>query len=151
MFEIGVKLETISDRLSKRQIVKDARGTEIGQVRRKRTPNVHNTTYLGTKNNEKKCSIKSKGTTNATRTMGITEFSANICLSDKVIGQVGGDWTTKSVHIVLFENSVARISKEKAGMALRQDSYCVEIRPFVDSAFITMIIIALGEIYPEDN
>ena len=84
LFEIDGKLKTISDRLSDRHIVKDAKGTEIGQVRRKRTPNIHNTTYLGTMSDERKIIVRSKGSTNAARAMDATEFAANIHIGDAV-------------------------------------------------------------------
>jgi len=146
VFEIEIKHATMSTR----RMLKDAQGVVIGTVRRQRTPNVHNTTYLGTMDDEKKCVIKCKGTTNATRTLSATELGVNLLLGQNAIGHVVGNWKDKSFHISIFGNRIARISKEAAGLTLDANSYCVEIAPKVDSAFVTMIIVALDEIYPED-
>jgi len=146
VFEIESKLMTISNR----RVVKDAQGTEVGQVRRQKTPNVHNTTYLGTMNNEKKCAVKCKGTTNASRKMGVTSFAADVYVDHSVVGVASGNWTAKSFQISILGTRVARASKETSSVVVDADSYCVEIHAHVDSAFITMIVLALDEICHED-
>ena len=48
--------------MSQRRTIKDAKGgADVGQVRKKKTPGIHATAYLGTMGDEKKCAIKSKG------------------------------------------------------------------------------------------
>lgn len=57
VFEIAASLMTISDH----RVLKDASGNKIGQARRKKTPGLHLTYYLGTMDDEKKCAVKAKG------------------------------------------------------------------------------------------
>lgn len=145
VFEVETKLATMSDR----HVVKDANGKEIGQVRMRRTPNVHKTTYMGPIGDEKKIAIKLKGTTNSARTLSAAEFAADICMGSATVGAVGGNWIDKKVGIVMFGSRIAQFSKEAAGLVLDPGSYCAHVAPNVDTAFITMVVIALDEIYPE--
>mmetsp|Transcript_20158 Transcript_20158/g.36430 ORF Transcript_20158/g.36430 Transcript_20158/m.36430 type:complete len:136 (-) Transcript_20158:197-604(-) len=133
--------------MSDRRVVKDARGTDIGQIRKKKTPGLHATWYVGPMNDEKKCAVKKKGM------MDITKCDADIYLGDSVIGGASGNWRAKSFKISIGGNQVAEVSrKTSAGsLLLDADSYSIEISAGVDSAFITMIVIALDEIYHDDN
>ena len=51
MFEIVASLMTISEH----RVLKDASGNKIGQARKKKTPGLHMTYYLGPMDDEKKC------------------------------------------------------------------------------------------------
>lgn len=134
------------------RVVKDADGAEIGQVRRKRTPSVHKTTYLGTMDEPKKILVRSSGTVNAAKTtMRAAEFSADICMGDRSIGFARGNWEAKSFVIALGGNRVAQVSGEMTGLVLDADSYCVQIQAHIDSAFVTMVILALDEIYSDER
>lgn len=57
MFTINAQLVT----MSARRTLTDSNGTALGQLRRKKTPGLHATYYLGTMNDEKKCAVKAKG------------------------------------------------------------------------------------------
>jgi uncharacterized protein YxjI len=143
MFKIDAKLMTMSDR----RIVKDAKGADIGQIRKKKTPGLHDMWYVGTMDDDKKCAVKSKGM------MNITKCDADIYLGGTVIGEASGNWRAKSFKISIGGNQVAEVSR-KTGLAsilLDADSYSIEISAGVDAAFITMIVIALDEIYHDDD
>ena len=57
VFEIVASLMTISEH----RVLKDASGNKIGQARKKKTPGLHMTYYLGPMDDEKKCAVKAKG------------------------------------------------------------------------------------------
>lgn len=57
MFEIKASKMTLSER---RTLV-DANGAEVGQLRKKKSPAMHATCYIGTMADEKKCAVKKKG------------------------------------------------------------------------------------------
>ncbi len=57
VFKINAQLVTLSER----RTLTDSSGTALGQLRRKKTPGLHATYYLGTMNDEKKCAVKAKG------------------------------------------------------------------------------------------
>lgn len=57
MFNINAQLVS----MSARRTLTDANGAALGQVRKKKTPGLHVTYYLGTMNDEKKCAVKAKG------------------------------------------------------------------------------------------
>lgn len=141
MFKIDANLMTMSGR---REFM-DASGTNIGQIRKKKTPGLHAVWYLGTMNDEKKCAVKAKGT------MNITKCDADIYIGDTVVGECSGNWRAKSFTISIEGNQVAEVSRntDAGGIILNADSYSIEISAGVDSAFITMIVIALDEIYHE--
>ena len=61
-------------------------------------------------------------------------------MGDTVVGEVSGNWKAKSFTISIGGNQVA-VASGKSG-----DSYSIEVSAGVDSAFITMIAIALNEI-----
>mmetsp|Transcript_5705 Transcript_5705/g.12429 ORF Transcript_5705/g.12429 Transcript_5705/m.12429 type:complete len:187 (+) Transcript_5705:87-647(+) len=139
MFKIDAKLLTLSDRRD----VMDASGTNIGQIRKKKTPGLHKMWYLGTMDDEKKCAVKAKGT------LDITKCDADIYIGDTVVGECSGNWRAKSFTISIEGNQVADVHRktDAGGLLLDADSYSIEISAGVDSAFITMIVIALDEIY----
>jgi hypothetical protein len=47
--------------ISEHRTLKDASGNKIGQARKKKTPGLHMTYYLGPMDDEKKCAVKAKG------------------------------------------------------------------------------------------
>ncbi len=57
MFKIDAHLVSMSDR----RTLKDSSGNDVGQVRKKKTPGLHPTYYVGTMNDDKKCAVKVKG------------------------------------------------------------------------------------------
>jgi len=57
VFNINAQLVS----MSARRTLTDANGAALGQVRKKKTPGLHVTYYLGTMNDEKKCAVKAKG------------------------------------------------------------------------------------------
>jgi len=56
-FKIDAKLMT----MSARRVLLDASGTEIGSIRKKKTPGLHEAWYLGTPSDDKKCKVKATG------------------------------------------------------------------------------------------
>ena len=77
--------------------------------------------------------------------MNAKEFAADIYLGHNAVGRVAGNWRERSFHISMYEIRIAQVSKETK----HTDSYCIQIVAHVDYAFITMVIIALDEIYPK--
>ena len=81
--------------------------------------------------------------------MNAKEFAADIYIGHNAVGRVAGNWREKSFQISMNGIRIAWVPKETAGLILDADSYCVHIAAHVDYAFITMVVIALDEIYPK--
>lgn len=143
MFEIKASKMTLSER---RTLV-DANGAEVGQLRKKKSPAMHATCYIGTMADEKKCAVKKKGLTD------LTKCDADIYLGDNVIGEVTGNWRAKSFKVSIGGDQVADVHRKTGatGHLLNADSYCMDIVAGVDTAFISMVIIALDELYHDAN
>lgn len=80
-------------------------------------------------------------------------MNQNVCSADiyhrnTLVGNAEGDWSAKELKIMIDGNQAANV-KRNAGI----DSYCVEVAAKVDSLFISMIILALDQIYrnPKNN
>ena len=78
---------------------------------------------------------------------------ADIYLGDNVIGEASGNWRAKSFKVDLHGKRVATICRKTGlmGRLLDADSYVIEIAAGVDTAFISMIVIALDEIYHDEE
>ncbi len=78
---------------------------------------------------------------------------ADIYLDGNVIGEASGNWRAKSFTISLNGNQAATISRKTGimGRMLDADSYVIEIEGGVDTAFISMVVIALDELYHDDD
>ena len=96
---------------------------------------------------DKKCMVKVKGM------MNITKCDADIYLGDRVIGEATGNWRAKSFKIAIEGNEVAIVSRKTGmmGHLLDADTYVIEIVDGVDTAFISLVIIALDELYHDDE
>ena len=89
----------------------------------------------------------------AHRLLNPMKCDADIYLGDTVIGEASGNWRAKSFKIDMHGRPVATISRKTGvmGRILDADSYIIEISPGVDLAFISMIVIALDEIYHDEE
>ena len=81
--------------------------------------------------------------------MNPTKCDADIYHGDTVIGEARGNWRAKSFTISLGGRPVATVSRKTGlmGRVLDADSYIIEIEGGVDVAFMSMVVIALDEIY----
>jgi len=143
MFKIDANLMTISER----RTLEDASGEKIGTVRVKKTPGLHKTYYVGTMADDKKCAVKAKGIMNPTK------CDADIYHGDTVIGEASGNWRAKTFTISLGGRQVAKVGRKTGimGRILDADSYTIEIESGIDVAFISMVVIALDEIYHDKD
>lgn len=139
VFKIDAKHMSISERRS----ILDADGKSVGQVRRKKTPSFHPACYLGTEDDEKRCMVKLKGI------MDLTHCDADIYVDDEVVGEALGNWRAKSFEVKVKDTVVATIHRPTnvAGKLFDADSYCIDIVEGTDIAFMTMVTIALDELY----
>ena len=85
--------------------------------------------------------------------MNPMKCDADIYLGNTIIGEASGNWRAKSFKIDLNGRQVATISRKTGimGRILDADSYIIEIVAGVDTAFISMIVIALDEIYHDEE
>jgi len=141
VFKINAHLMSLSCR---RELM-DANGTMIGQLRKKKTPQIHQSYYFGPMDNDKKCSVKKKGL------MNITKCDADIFLGSTKIGEAHGNWRSKSFDIFIDGNQAGKVSRKTnlSSVLLDSDEYVIEVSAGVDAAFITLIIISLDELYSE--
>ena len=133
--------------MSERRTLMDANGAEIGQLRKKKSPGLHPACYIGTMQDEKKCTVKVKGLMNPTK------CDANIYVGDSVVGEATGNWRAKTFTIAMGGNKVAEV-KRKTGMTGRMfdaDSYYIDVAAGVDQAFISLVVIALDELYHDNT
>jgi len=143
LFKIDAKLVSMSER---RDLL-DASGKVLGQLRKKKMPGIHKTVYIGTDNDEKKVAIVKKGL------LDKLHCDADIQIGDKVVGEAKGNWRSKEFSITINGKEVAHASRKlsMASLALDADSYCIKIQPGVDQAFVSLIVIALDELYHEED
>ena len=78
VFNINAQLVS----MSARRTLTDSNGGALGQVRKKKTPGLHVTYYLGTMNDEKKCAVKAKGYVKAWHSMESVIFLSCISFLD---------------------------------------------------------------------
>merc|ERR1712183_892270 len=115
-------------------------GKTVGQVRRKRM--MHTVFYIGKPNDDKHCVVKLEATCNPT-------YDADIYLGDKVIGEVSGNWSTREYSIKVNDTLIANATRKRTAESifLGADSYCIDIEEGVDTAFVTLVTLALDEMY----
>jgi uncharacterized protein YxjI len=134
-----IKAEIVS--FSQRRYIYDNRGQRLGQLRRSRLlPSVH----IGTLSNEKQCSVVMSGFMNP------MNCNANIMLNERQkIGKISGNWRAKKFSIVIDNSTVAQVSRKKSmqSMFMGADSYCIDVQPGVDLVFVSLLAVALDELY----
>lgn len=140
-YEIDAKTITMSER---RHLL-DKNGKVIGQLRKKKSPGLHDAYYIGTEDDDKKCKIKLTGTFNPMKS------DAKIYLGDDEIGKCSGNWRAKKFAIELNGKEVATVGRKRTltSMLTDADCYVIDIEPGVDQAFIVLITLALDELYHE--
>merc|ERR1712151_108445 len=131
-----------------RRILKDAHGREIGQFRRDRMPGLHSAYYIGIKDDEKRCSIQLRALRD------VMTRHADIYLGEDIIGSAfGADWKEKKFEIKIKDEVVANVYKtadKNVKGFVHEDDFCMDItRKGFDTAFITMITLALDELYQD--
>ena len=143
VFKIKAKHWTLSDR----RLLLDSDGNTIGQARCAKTPGIHEKYYLGTKDDEKRCAVKLKGMLNPLK------CDADIYMGKKIIGEVHGDWRAKKYKIIVFDKTVATVKRKRTFNSTFNDAdtYGIEVSDGVDTAFITLVIVALDELYHDDK
>merc|ERR1712157_40425 len=139
VFKIKAKHLTLSNR----RTLLDSDGNAIGQFRSKRTPTIHKQYYLGPTDDVKRCSVKLKGMLNP------LNCDADIYMGEQIVGKALGNWRAKRYSINIFDKPVASIYRKRtvASTILDADSYCIDIIEGVDTAFITLVTVALDELY----
>lgn len=143
VFKIHAELLTLSQRRS----IFDAHGNKIGQLRHKKM-DIKPTVYIGTPDNEKKVALKTSGIFNPMK------CDAKISIDGVAVGKVKGNWRAKKFSITINGVEIATIGRKRtvASTFMDADSYKISVRPQgqpVDLAFISLITIALDELYHE--
>lgn len=142
MFRIQSELLTISQRRS----LLDSEGNVIAQLRRQKMGLIP-TVYIGTCENEKKVTVKTTGILNP------LNCNASITIDGKKVGKAEGNWRAKKFTINIDGVVVATIGRKRtiASTFAGADSYNISVNPKkgqpVDLAFISLICIALDELY----
>ena len=82
-------------------------------------------------------------------------FNPTTCNADisPTVIEVSGNWNAKSYTISIDNKQVAEVKRHTgiAGHIQSKDEYCIEIAAGVDTAFISMVVIALDEMYHDDG
>jgi len=141
-----VKAELMT--MSQRRFMVDTRGKKVGQLRHKKTPGLHPTVYVGTPSDEKKCSVKMSGM------LDPFNCDAKIMLGEnKKIGKISGNWRAKKFAITIDGSVVAKVLRKRtmSSMFMGADTYCIDVQPGVDLAFVSLIAIALDELYNDQK
>ena len=143
IFTIDAHLMTISDR----RTLADSQGNVIGQLRRKKTPGIHETYYIGTPTDDKKCAVKLKGILNPIK------CDAHIMVGGTNVGEVSGNWRAKKFSIYVKGYLVAQVHRKTSlgAILMDADTYCIQVEPGVDLAFISLVTIALDELYHDED
>ena len=127
--------------MSQRRYIYDNRGQRLGQLRRSRLlPSVH----IGTLSNEKQCSVVMSGFLNPMK------CNAKIMLNERqTIGKISGNWKAKKFNIMIDGSVVAQVVRKKTiqSMFMGADTYCIDVQPGVDLVFVSLLAIALDELY----
>ena len=143
LFMIDAKLMTLSER----RILSDASGNELGQLKNKMFSPIHKSCYLGTMDDEKKIKISAKGVLNP------LSSNAIISMNGEDVGEVAGNWREKKFTITVGGIEAAKVSRKSnaVSLILDADSYCLEVENGVDMVFMSMVTIALDELFHDDN
>lgn len=85
--------------------------------------------------------------------MNPTKCDADIYVGGAVIGEATGNWRAKTFKISFGGNQVAEVKRKTGvtGHIFDADSYFIDVVAGVDTAFISMIVIALDELYHDDE
>ena len=85
--------------------------------------------------------------------MNPTKCDANIYHGNTVIGEARNNWRAKSFTISLGGRQAAKVSRKTGlmGHVLDADSYIIEIKGDVNVAFMSMVVIALDELYHDSS
>jgi len=141
-----VKAELMT--MSQRRCLVDTRGQKIGQLRHKKTPGLRPTVYIGSTSDEKKVSVKMTGM------LDPFNSNAHIMLGESNnIGKISGNWRAKKFTITIDNSVVANVLRKRtmASMFMGADTYCIDVQPGVDLAFVSLIAIALDELYNDEK
>lgn len=134
-----IKAEIVS--FSQRRYIYDNQGQRLGQLRRSRLlPSVH----IGTLSNEKTTSVVMSGFMNP------MNCNAKIMLNERQkIGKISGNWRAKKFSVVIDNSTVAHVGRKKSmqSMFMGADSYCIDVQPGVDLVFVSLLAVALDELY----
>ena len=145
VYEIDAKTFTMSER---RHLL-DKDGNIVGQLRKKKSPGLHEAYYIGTEDDDTKCKVKLSGTFNP------LSSNAKIYVGDEEVGKCSGNWRAKKFSIELNGKEVATVGRKRTlpSMFTDADRYCINVEPGVDLVFISLIALALDELYhePEEN
>eukprot|EP00568_Trieres_chinensis_P011916 CAMPEP_0183295118 /NCGR_PEP_ID=MMETSP0160_2-20130417/3196_1 /TAXON_ID=2839 ORGANISM="Odontella Sinensis, Strain Grunow 1884" /NCGR_SAMPLE_ID=MMETSP0160_2 /ASSEMBLY_ACC=CAM_ASM_000250 /LENGTH=185 /DNA_ID=CAMNT_0025456545 /DNA_START=120 /DNA_END=677 /DNA_ORIENTATION=+ len=140
-----IKANLIS--MSARRVLKDASGKELAQARRKKTPGLHPTYYLGTMSDEKKVHLREKGILNPLNS------NATIIIDGNEVGKVKGNWRAKSFTVTINDSEVMTVSRKTnmTSLILDADSYCLNVGAGMDPVFAALIVVGLDELHHDDN
>ena len=132
---------------SNRRFLLDSKGNTLGQFRRKNMCSMNNIYYFGPINDEKRCAVKLKGMLNPLK------CEADIYIGKEIIGKALGSWKLKMLEIEVFHEVVAIVDRKKTlkSTSMDEDTCCVKIIKGVDTAFITLVIMALDMFYDDDE
>ena len=139
-----VKADLLS--FSKSRSMYDAQGRSVAQLRKK-VMGFGTTFYIGTPDNEKKISMKRTGKFNPMNS------NASITIDGQKAGEIQGNWRAKEFSILIGGVRVATIGRPRTlqSTIMGADSYVIRITPQqgrpVDTAFISLVTIALDELY----
>ena len=138
-----VKADLIS--FAQSRTMYDAQGRTIAQLRQK-VMGFGTTFYIGTLENEKKVSMKRKDKFNPMNS------NATISIDGNKVGEIKGNWRAKNFVITIDGVQVATVGRPRtlASTFMDADSYVIRITPGgqpVDMAFISLVVIALDELY----
>lgn len=69
------------------------------------------------------------------------------------IGKIKGNWRAKKFSITIDGSVVAKVSKKRtmSSMFMGADTYCIDVQPGVDVAFVSLLVVALDELYNDDR
>lgn len=141
MFRLHEKRLTLSARIA----ISDSRGANIGHVRRKLRSFCpfagRNQTEIifGSKESGKFGTVKVDG-----MDFSATDCKAGIYLEDTWIGEVAGSWFMKDFTIYINKVPVAEILRTAE---TAEGGFSIITAAGVDTSFVLMIVMALGEIY----
>jgi uncharacterized protein YxjI len=131
--------------MSERRHLLDKNGEVIGQLRKKKSPGLHDAYYIGPQGDEKKCRVKLTGTLNPMKS------DAKIYLGDKEIDKCSGNWSAKKFAIELNGKEVSTVGRKRTFTSTFTDAdrYVIDIDPGADQALIVLITLAVDELYYE--
>lgn len=83
-----------------------------------------------------------------------SEHTAEICIEGNCVGEACGNWRAKAFGISINGKEVARSLGRRSATSLGRSSiyggagaYIVEVDPGIDTAFLSMVVLALDEMF----